>query len=156
MVRHGAGEESFACAWGTVEKYAFWLGDAEGFEEFRVFEAELDDFFDFFDLLRQTADHVVGAVWDFFDHHEGDERVDGGGERFLEFVAVGEEGDAFADGEFGDVDCVGDVDDLGGGECFSCALRGIDGGKGGIPYLPSGCTFTRTFFVPITLTTSPT
>ena len=25
-----------------------------------------------------------------------------------------------------------------------------------VPYLPSGCTFTRTFFVPITFTTSPT
>ena len=25
-----------------------------------------------------------------------------------------------------------------------------------VPYFPSGCTFTRTFFVLITLTTSPT
>src|SRR4051812_41704445 len=25
-----------------------------------------------------------------------------------------------------------------------------------VPYLPSGCTFTKTFLVPITLTTSPT
>ena len=87
------------------------MGDAEGFEEFGVFETQLDDFFDFFDLLGETADHVVGAVWDLFDHHEGDEGIDGGGKGLFELVGVGEEGDAFADGEFGDVDAVGDVDD---------------------------------------------
>ena len=114
VVRYCAREERFAGPGGAVEEHALGLGDAEGFEELGVLEAELDDFFDFFDLLRQAADHVVGAVWDFFDHHEGDEGVDAGGERFLELVGVGEEGDAFADGEFGDVDGVGDVNDWGG------------------------------------------
>lgn len=75
-----------------------------------MLQAELDDFFDFFDLLVEAADHVVGAVGDFLDHHEGDEGVDGGGEDLFELVGVGEEGDAFADGEFGDVDGVGYVD----------------------------------------------
>ena len=87
------------------------MGDAEGFEEFRVFETKLDYFFDFFDLLGKAADHVVGGVGDFFDHHEGDEGVDGGGEGFFELVTVGEEGDAFADCEFGNVDAFRDIDD---------------------------------------------
>lgn len=111
VVGDGAGEEGFPCAGGSVEEDAFGLGDAEGFEEFGVFEAELDNFFDFFDLLVEPADGVVGAVRDLFDHHEGDKGIDGGGEELFEFIAVGEEGDAFANGEFGDVDCIGDVDD---------------------------------------------
>ena len=96
-MRHGAGEQGFACAWRAVEEDAFRLGDAEGFEEFWVPQPELDYLFDFLDLLREPADHVVGAVWDFFDHHERDEGVHGGGEHFFEFVGVGEEGYAFAD-----------------------------------------------------------
>ena len=111
VVGNGAGEERFAGAGGAVEEDAFWLGDAEGFEEFGVFKAEFDDFFYFFDLLVEAADGVVGAVGDFFYHHERDQGVDGGGEEFFEFVAVGEEGYAFADGEFRDVDRVRYVDD---------------------------------------------
>ncbi len=87
------------------------MGDAEGFEEFGVFETKLDNFFDFFYLLGQAADHVVGRVGDFFDHHEGDEGVDRGGEGFFELITVREEGDAFADCEFGDVDAFRDIDD---------------------------------------------
>ena len=75
-----------------------------------MFEAKLDDFFDFFDLLVQAADGIVGAIRDFFNHHEGDKGVDGGGEEFFEFVGVGEEGHTFAHGEFGYINCVGDVD----------------------------------------------
>ncbi len=87
------------------------MGDAEGFEKFGVFKTKLDYFFDFFYLLGQAADHVVGRVRDFFDHHEGDEGVDRGGEGFFELVTVGEEGDAFADCELGDVDAFRDIDD---------------------------------------------
>jgi len=76
-----------------------------------VLETELDDFFDLFYLLGEAADHVIRAVGHFLDHHERDEGVDGGGEGLFELVGVGEEGDAFADCEFADVDAVGDVDD---------------------------------------------
>ena len=102
-------EEGFSCARGTIEEDAFGLGDAEGFEKFGVFEAELDDLFYFFNLLVQAAYHVISAVGDFFDHHEGDKGVNGGGEHLFEFVAVGEESDALADGKLGDVDGIGDI-----------------------------------------------
>ena len=76
-----------------------------------MFEAELDDLFNLLYLLVQAAEHVVGAVGDFLDHHEGDEGIDGAGEERGEFVAVGEEGDAFAGCEFRDVDVFFYVDD---------------------------------------------
>ena len=87
------------------------MGDAEGFEEFGVFETKLDYFFDFFYLLGEAADHVVGRVGDFLYHHKRNEGVDGGGEGFFELVTVREEGDAFADCEFGDIDTFRDIDD---------------------------------------------
>ena len=76
MVGYRAGEKGFAGSGGTVEEDAFRLRDTERFEEFGVFEAELNHFFDLFDLLVQTTNHVVGAVGDLFDHHEGDEGID--------------------------------------------------------------------------------
>ncbi len=106
-----SGEEGFAGTGRAVEEDAFWLRDAQRFEQFRVFEAKFDNFFNFFYLLVQPADGVVGAVWDLFDHHEGDERVDGGWEEFFKFVAVGEESYAFTDGEFGDVHAIRYIDD---------------------------------------------
>jgi hypothetical protein len=41
-----------------------------------VLEAELDDFLDFLDLLVQTTNHVVCAVRNLLNHHEGDKGVD--------------------------------------------------------------------------------
>lgn len=76
-----------------------------------MFQTKLDDFFDFFDLLRETADHVVGAVWHFFYHHERDKGIDRGGKGLFELVGIGEECDAFADCELSDVDTFRDVDD---------------------------------------------
>lgn len=76
-----------------------------------MFKTELDDFFDFFDLLVQSTYHIVGAIGDFLHHHQGNKRIDGGGEHFLQLVGVGQEGHAFAHGELGDIDCVRDVDD---------------------------------------------
>lgn len=69
VVRHCSRQEGFPGAGGAVEEDAFWLSDPERFEEFRVFEAEFDDFFDFFNLLVEPADHVIGAVGNFLNHH---------------------------------------------------------------------------------------
>lgn len=111
VVCDGSGEEGFACTGRAVEEHALGLGDSQGLEELGVLEAQLDDFFDFLDLLVETTNHVVGAVGHFLDHHERYKGVDGRGEEFLELVAVGEEGDALSWGELGYVDIVGNVDD---------------------------------------------
>ncbi len=125
-------------------------------------QAEFDDLFYFFDLLAQPADHIIGGIWDFLNHHEGDEGINGGGEHFFELVAVGEEGDAFSDGEFGWIDGFGYIDHCSSkegrvnGDCLREWPRGASKTGEEVPYFPSGCTLTRTFFVPITFTTSPT
>ena len=49
-----------------------------------MFDGEFNDFFDFFHLLVESSDHVVGGVWYFLDLHEGDEWVDFSGEHFMQ------------------------------------------------------------------------
>ena len=57
--------------------YVTYLGlsDAERVEELRVLDGQFNDLFDLFDLLVETADHVVGRVRHLLDHHQTDERV---------------------------------------------------------------------------------
>jgi hypothetical protein len=66
----------------------------------------------------------------------------------VEEVGVGAEGDPKVGREGGDWDVWGEVDD--------CRELGPYGSRRSSPYFPSGCTFTKTFFLPMTLTTSPT
>jgi hypothetical protein len=89
MMCHRPCQKRLACPGGPIEEHALGLGDAKGFKEFRVFDGEFDDFFYFFYLFVEATDHFVGRVGDFFDHHEGDEGVDGDGEDAVEGVAVG-------------------------------------------------------------------
>ena len=96
----------------TVEEDALGLGDPERLEQFRVAEAELDDFLDLLDLLGQPADHIVRAIGNLLDHHEGHQGIHGGGEHLLQLVRIREQGDPFPNGEFGRVDGFGDVDDV--------------------------------------------
>lgn len=110
VMRHRSGQQGLAGAGRTVEQDALWLCDTKRLEQLWMFEAQLDDLFDLLDLLIQTTNHVVSAVWDLFDHHEGYERVDGRGEHLFEFVGVREERYALACCELGDVDRVGNID----------------------------------------------
>ena len=84
MVSDGSCEEGLACAWWAVHQHSFGLGDAQRLEYLRVFDGEFNDFFDFFHLLVEPSDHVVGGVWYFLDLHEGDEWVHFGGEHFMQ------------------------------------------------------------------------
>ena len=111
MVRHRSRQQRLPRPRRPIKQDTLRLRNAQTLEEFRVFEAEFDHFFDLLDLLVEAADHVVRGVGHFLDHHEGDEGVDGGGEEGGEFVGVGEEGDSFAGGEFGDVYAFCHVDD---------------------------------------------
>ncbi len=89
VVGHGAGQERLPCARRAIEQYTLGLRNTERLEQLGVFESELDDLLDFLDLLVQATNHVVGAVGYLLDHHEGDERVDGGWEHLLELIRVG-------------------------------------------------------------------
>ena len=52
------------------------LCDAKRVEEFGVFDRQLDDLLDLFDLLVQAADVLIRWVGHFLDHHKADERID--------------------------------------------------------------------------------
>jgi hypothetical protein len=51
-----------------------------------MFDGQLDDFLDFFNLLVETTDHLVCTVGDFLNHHEGDKWVNFVGENFVDGV----------------------------------------------------------------------
>ena len=80
VVRDGTREERLSGTRGAIEENTLWLGDTERLEELGVLDGKFDDLLDFLNLLVETADHLVCAVWDFLNHHEGDERVDFVGE----------------------------------------------------------------------------
>lgn len=65
----------FATSDDLLKSY-LWLSDTERFKQLGMLNWKLDDFFDFFNLLVQTSNHFVGWIWHFFDHHQGDERID--------------------------------------------------------------------------------
>ena len=68
----GASEEGLSGAWRSVEKNSLGLSDAESFEDFRMFDRQLDDLLDFLDLLLEAADHVERRIRNLLDQHEGD------------------------------------------------------------------------------------
>ena len=55
---------------------------------------QLDDFFDFLDLLIETADHVVRRIWYFLYHHERYERIDFTRQDFIQLIRVTSQGNA--------------------------------------------------------------
>ena len=59
----------------SVEQDALGLCDPKRLKEFGMLETEFDDFLDFFDLLVQSSNHVICAVWDFLDKHERHEWI---------------------------------------------------------------------------------
>ena len=75
-----------------------------------MLKTQLNNFFDFLNLLIQTTDHVVCAVGDLLDHHQRDQRVNRGREHLFELVGIGQKGYPFAYGELPNVNTVRNVD----------------------------------------------
>ena len=111
MMRDSSRQQRLSCSRWTVQQDTFRLGDTERFEEFGVFDGKLDDFFDFLDLLVESTYHLVRAVGNFLDHHEGDERVDFVGEDLVNCVGVTAKGYAEGGLEVSDVNFRVEVDD---------------------------------------------
>ena len=70
VVSDGASKESLSSARRSVQQDTLGLCDAQGVKEFRVFDRQLDDLLDLLNLFGQAADHLVGRVRNFLDHHE--------------------------------------------------------------------------------------
>ena len=51
MMGNGSGQESFSCTWRTIHKDSFLLSNTERFENLRMFNWQLNDFLNLFDLL---------------------------------------------------------------------------------------------------------
>ena len=72
VVGDGASQERLSSSGRSVEENSLGLGDAQGVEELWMFDRKFDDLLDLLNLLGQTADHLVGRVRHFLDHHERD------------------------------------------------------------------------------------
>ena len=104
MVGNSPGQKSFACAGRSVEKHSLRLGDAEGIEQLRVLDGQLDDLFNLLDLSIETSNIFVRRVGHLLDHHEADERVDLVGQNLVQGVAVASQGDTAVRSDVRDVD----------------------------------------------------
>ena len=151
VVRDSTCEEGLTRTRWAVQKDTLRLGDTERLEKLWVLDGELDDLLDLLNLFVETANHLVRAVWNFLDHHKGHERVDLVGQDLVYRVRVGAEGDTKGRSELVNVDIGVSVND------YPAVRKGNrDLGRHHALYLPSGWTFTRTLFLPIAFTTSPT
>lgn len=74
-----------------------------------MFDGELDDFFHFFHLLLQPANHLVGTVRHFLDLHQRDQWIDLTRQNLVEAVAVIQQSHARVDCTLGQVDVLRDV-----------------------------------------------
>ena len=63
--------------------------DTKRLKDFRVFDGQFDNFFDFLDLLVESSDHVIGRIWHFLNLHQRDERVNLGGQDSMQDVVIG-------------------------------------------------------------------
>ena len=54
MMCDGTSEESFPSPRRTVKEHTLRLGDSQAFKNFRVLDGKLNDFLNFFDLLRNV------------------------------------------------------------------------------------------------------
>lgn len=106
----GTSQEGFTRSRRTVQEDTFRLSDTECIEEFRVFNGEFNDFFDLFDLLFESSNHLVSRVGNFLDHHHLDERVLFRWQDRVELVRVGAEGDSEVRSELRELDRRGKVD----------------------------------------------
>ena len=106
-----------------------------------MLDGQFDDFLNFFDLLVETSNHIVGGIWYFFDFHEGDEGIDLGGENLMKDVVIGTDCDSQVGLDIFDFDRLIEVDDI---LSFVAELSLLI------------FTLTSTLFLPMTLTTSPT
>jgi hypothetical protein len=137
----GSRQKGFTSSWGTIHEHTLGLGNTEGLEDFGMFDGEFDDFLHLLDLLVKSSNHVVGGVWNFFYLHEGDERVNLGGEDLVEDVVVGTDCNSQVWLDVLDLDGLVQVDNV---LAFMAKLRN------------KTVTLTSTRFFPITFTTSPT
>mmetsp|Transcript_15463 Transcript_15463/g.58588 ORF Transcript_15463/g.58588 Transcript_15463/m.58588 type:complete len:439 (+) Transcript_15463:3359-4675(+) len=112
MVRNGAGKKRLSGARRAVHEDSLGLGDAEGFEELRVLDRELDHLLHLLDLLAQAADHVVRGVRDLLHPHQTDERVHLAGEDAVQGVAVGAERHARVGNAVADLERLLHLDDV--------------------------------------------
>src|SRR5690242_15562786 len=151
-MRYRTRKQCLSCSWRAVQQDTLGLRYTERLEQLWMLQTQLDDLLNLLDLLIETTNHIVRAIWHLLDHHERNERVDRRRQKLLELVRVAEEGYALAGCEFANVDVVGNVNNCGRQVSWLVSFFHLHD----IPYLPSGCTFTSTFFVPMTLTTSPT
>lgn len=88
MVSDGSSQQRLACPGRTVHENTFGLSDTQGLKNLRMFDGQFDNLLDLFDLLIESSDHVVGRIWDFFNFHEGDQRVNFGGEHLMENIVI--------------------------------------------------------------------
>eukprot|EP00050_Salpingoeca_kvevrii_P006166 m.287788 g.287788 ORF g.287788 m.287788 type:complete len:445 (-) comp11847_c0_seq1:145-1479(-) len=109
---NGAGKQGLAGARGAVKQDALGLGDTKGLEELRVLDGELDDLLDLLDLLVETANHLVRAVGDLFDHHERDQRVNLARQDFVQRVAIVAQCHSEVGRELCDIDAGVEVDNV--------------------------------------------
>lgn len=111
MMCHRTRQQSLSRTGRSVEQNALGLGDTQSLEELGVLDGQLDDLLDFFNLFVEPTDHLVGAVGDLLDHHEGDEWINFVGKDFVDGVGVGAEGDTEGHLELRDIDFWVNVDD---------------------------------------------
>ena len=106
-----------------------------------MLDGKFDDFLDLLNLLIKSSYHVVGGVRHFLYLHEGDKRIDLGGQNLVQNVVIGPDCHSEVGLDILDLDGLIDVDDV------LALVAELNGGE---------YTLTSTLFLPITLTTSPT
>lgn len=111
MMGNSSRQQGLTSTRWTVEEHTFRLGNTQSLEELRMLHRQLNNLLDLLDLLVQTTDHFVSAVWHFLDHHQADQWVDFVGQDLVEEIAIVLKGNSCVWCHLGHVDVLVNIND---------------------------------------------
>ena len=141
VMSNGPCEKGFSCSWRSIHQNSLGLGYSQRLKDFGVLDGKFNDLLDLLNLLIKSSDHIVGGIWHFLYLHEGNKRIDLCWQNFVQNVVIGPDCDSEVGLDVLNFDGLVNVDDV-------------------LPLVAQlnirESTLTRTLFLPITFTTSPT
>ena len=125
----------------TIDKDNTTIVDGAGSVYVHNDDGQFNDFLDLFHLLIKPTNHVIGRIGHFFYFHERNQRINFRGQNFMENVVIRTNSNSKVSLDVSDFDILVKINNV-----FSLMTE----------LSKPKFTLTRTLFLPITLTTSPT
>ena len=141
MMSNSSSKQSFSCSWRSIHKNSLRLSNSQWFKNFWMLNGQLNNFLDFLNLLIKSSNHIVSRVRYFFHLHQWNKRIDFGWQYFVKNVIIRSDCNSQVGFNIFNFDGFVKINNI---LAFMTELNLIVN------------TLTRTLFLPITLTTSPT